>query len=98
LAITTLASEEGARDDKVYVDPNQNDYAGRVAGAYCVRPARHPQVSAPLDWREVNDKLSPENFRIGNMLDRIKKKGDLWEKLLDDKIRKANTKVLRNFL
>ncbi len=96
--ITTLSFSQSSRDDKVYVDPNQNDYADRVACAYCVRAAHHPQVSAPLDWREVNDKLSPENFSINNMIERVKKKGDVWAKLLDEKIRKANTKVLRSFL
>jgi bifunctional non-homologous end joining protein LigD len=54
---------------------DQNDYADRVACAYCVRAAHHPQVSAPLDWREVNEKLSLENFTIDKIMERVKKKG-----------------------
>lgn len=96
--ITTLSFSQNARGNKVYVDPNQNDYADRVACAYCVRAAHHPQVSAPLDWREVNDKLRPENFTIENMPERVNKKGDMWERLFGEQIRKANTKVLRGFL
>jgi bifunctional non-homologous end joining protein LigD len=39
-------------------------------------------VSAPLDWKEVNHRLSPEMFTIKNMEKRINKVGDLWKPVL----------------
>jgi bifunctional non-homologous end joining protein LigD len=96
--ITTTSFSQGAREDKVFVDYSQNDYADRVAVAYCCRANYLPTVSAPLEWKEVNEKLSPENFTIHNMAERVKKKGDLWKGLFDDKMKKRNTSILKTFL
>jgi len=46
----------------------------------------------------VNEKLTVENFTIDNMPERVTKRDDLWNGLLDGKIRKANAKALKNFL
>jgi bifunctional non-homologous end joining protein LigD len=78
--------------------PSQNDYADRVACAYCCRANYQPTVSTPLEWKEVNQKLAPENFTVHNMQERIKKKGDLWKGLFDEKIRKYNAEIFRQFL
>jgi bifunctional non-homologous end joining protein LigD len=96
--ITTTSFSQAGRKDKVYVDPSQNDWADRVAVAYCCRAHYLPTVSAPLDWKEVTKKLSPENFTIHNMLDRVKKKGDLWKGLFDKKIAEYNSEILKGFL
>jgi bifunctional non-homologous end joining protein LigD len=82
----------------VFVDYSQNDYADRVAAAYCCRANYLPTVSAPLEWKEVNQKLSPENFTVHNMMDRVYKKGDLWDGLFDEKMKKRNTSILKTFL
>jgi bifunctional non-homologous end joining protein LigD len=39
-------------------------------------------VSAPLEWKEVTHKLHPSQFNIENILDRVKKKGDLFKPVL----------------
>jgi bifunctional non-homologous end joining protein LigD len=96
--ITTTSFSQAGREDKVYVDPSQNDWADRVAVAYCCRANYQPTVSAPVEWKEVNQKLSPENFTIHNIVDRLKKKGDLWKGLFDRKISEYNTEILKNFL
>ena len=86
------------RAGKLYLDPNQNDYADTVAAAYSVRPFKHPNISAPIEWKELTQKLSPESFSIGNMAARLKKKGDLFLPVLDKKIGIKNDKLLRSFL
>jgi bifunctional non-homologous end joining protein LigD len=96
--ITTTSFSQAGREDKVYVDPSQNDWADRVAVAYCCRANYLPTVSAPIEWKEVNQKLSPESFTIHYMIDRAKKKGDLWKGLFDKKIAAYNAEILRNFL
>ena len=96
--ITTTEVTVADRGTKLYLDPNQNDYADTVAAPYCVRPSRKISVSAPLEWREVKAGLDPSDFNIHNMLERVEKKGDLFHGVLDRKIAAGNDKVLQKFL
>jgi bifunctional non-homologous end joining protein LigD len=97
-AITTTELTVSDRGNKLYLDPNQNDYADTVASAYSVRPFKHPNVSAPLDWREVKTLLTPEDFTITNMLKRLEKKNDLFMGVLDERIAHKNSRVFQNML
>ncbi len=96
--ITTTNMSVSSRGKLLYVDPNQNDYADRVAAVYCVRAYHAPTVSTPLEWEEVNQNLTPSNFTIHNTIARIKKKGDLFKDILHEKIRTANSKILKKFV
>jgi bifunctional non-homologous end joining protein LigD len=91
---TTTEVSISKRGNKLYLDPNQNDEADTIAAPYSVRPAPVPTVSTPLEWKEVNEKLDPAKFTIHTIPDRLKKKGDLFEGVMDDKIRKKNARVL----
>lgn len=83
------------RGTKLFVDPSQNDYADTLASAYSVRPYKHPSVSAPLEWKEVKDKLDPGKFTMDTIPERLEKKGDLFENLLNQKWRADNSKILK---
>jgi DNA ligase D-like protein (predicted 3'-phosphoesterase)/DNA ligase D-like protein (predicted polymerase) len=96
--ISTTELSVSSRGNKLYIDPNQNDYADTIAAPYAVRPHYIPSVSTPLDWKEVNTKLHPSQFTIKNTLERIMKKGDLFKDLLNPKIVKANTAALAKYL
>ncbi len=96
--ITTTEITVSNRGDKLYIDPNQNDEADTVAAVYSVRPAPAPTVSTPLEWKEINDNLDPGKFHIHTILERIEKKGDLFKGVMDEKIRKANSRILKKFL
>jgi bifunctional non-homologous end joining protein LigD len=93
--IATTEVSIGHRGNKLFVDPSQNDYADTLACAYSVRPYKHPSVSTPLEWKEVKDNLDPGKFTMDKVPERLEKKGDLWQELLDDKIRKSNTLNLK---
>lgn len=96
--ITTTHVSIEQRGNKLYIDPNQNDYADTVASAYSVRPYKLPMVSTPLEWKEINAKLDPKKFTIETVLKRIEKKGDLFAGALEERNRKKNLTVLRGFL
>ncbi|UPT71284.1 MAG: hypothetical protein M0D53_02450 [Flavobacterium sp. JAD_PAG50586_2] len=53
-----------------------------MAAPYSVRPKPGATVSAPLEWDEVNENLSPSQFTIFNVMERFKEKGDLWKPVL----------------
>jgi bifunctional non-homologous end joining protein LigD len=82
----------------LYIDPNQNDEGDTVAAAYSVRPAPVPTVSTPLEWKEINEELDPKKYDIHTILERIEKKGDLFKGVMDKKIRKANSRILKKLL
>jgi bifunctional non-homologous end joining protein LigD len=97
-SITTTEVTVADRGTKLYLDPNQNDYADTVASAYSVRPYKQPNVSTPLEWKEVKDSLLPNQFTMNNILQRLEKKGDLFLPTLDPKIGLKNNKALKTFL
>ena len=92
--ISTTNVSVSSRGDKVFIDPSQNDYADTLASAYSARPYHLPTVSTPLDWSEVKKGLDPHAFTIETIFDRLKKKGDLFKEILNDKWAVTNTTKL----
>jgi len=70
---------------RVLVDYNQNAWGRTLASVYSVRPKPRATVSAAVTWQEVEDRIETEDFRIDNMPKRLKKIGDLYKPLLQEK-------------
>ncbi|MRX41236.1 DNA ligase D [Flavobacterium sp. LC2016-23] len=79
---TSLERSIKKRNHKIYLDYLQNRKGQTLAAPYSVRPKPGATVSTPLEWSEVNAKLSPSQFTIKNVLKRFEKKGDLWQPVL----------------
>ena len=79
---TTIIRTIQKREEKIYIDFLQNRPGQTLAAPYSVRPKPGATVSTPLEWKEVNAKLSPSHFTIKNMMKRLDKKGDLWKPVL----------------
>ncbi|HEX2836304.1 MAG TPA: non-homologous end-joining DNA ligase [Thermoanaerobaculia bacterium] len=67
---------------RVLVDYNQNAWGRTLASIYSIRPTPFAGVSMPVTWKEVEEGLRIEDFRIDNAVARLKKTGDLWKPLL----------------
>ena len=71
--------------DVVYIDYLQNVYGKTLAAAYSARASPFAGVSTPLTWDEVHDGLesglSPQDFTLANIFDRLAEVGDLWRAL-----------------
>ena len=90
LLVCTLASEElpgfttlernlTKRGNKhIYMDYLQNRKGQTIASVYSLRPKPGATVSTPLLWKEVKDGLTPQDFHINNILNRVKKLGDIF--------------------
>ncbi|MDQ2865730.1 MAG: non-homologous end-joining DNA ligase [Candidatus Eremiobacteraeota bacterium] len=63
---------------RVLVDYNQNRWGSTLASVYSVRPTPRASVSAPVTWDEIERGIAIDDFRIDNMLARIRDVGDLW--------------------
>ena len=70
---------------RVLVDYNQNAWGRTLASIYSVRPTPVASVSAPVTWEEVERGVKIEDFRIDNVVARVKKLGDLWAPVLGKK-------------
>lgn len=79
---TSLERSIKKRSHKIYIDYLQNRKGQTLAAPYSVRPKPGATVSTPLEWSEVNPKLSPSQFTIKNVMQRFDKKGDLWKPVL----------------
>jgi len=66
----------------VLVDYNQNRWGATLASIYSVRPTPFAGVSAPVTWAEIEEGIAIEDFRMENMLERLKGIGDLWKPTL----------------
>lgn len=74
-------------EKRVLVDYNQNAWGRTLASVYSVRPRPRATVSAPVTWKEVEDGIRVEDFRLDNMKERIDAQGDLFRPILERKNR-----------
>ena len=77
-AITSVERSPSKRRRKVYLDFLQNRKGQTIACVYSVRPKPGATVSTPLFWEEVKRGLSPQNFTIKNLFERLNTEGDIF--------------------
>lgn len=66
----------------VLIDVNQNREGATIASVYSVRPKAGAPVSTPLSWDEVTEALDPAVFTMDVVLERVERRGDLYEPVL----------------
>jgi bifunctional non-homologous end joining protein LigD len=79
--------EKRLRGGKVFVDWSQNDSHKTTVCAYSLRAKARPTISAPVTWEEVASALKKRDadilsFLSDEVLERVAKKGDLFEPVL----------------
>lgn len=71
------------RQKRVYLDYLQNARGRSMAFPYSLRPLPEAPVSTPLTWAEVEEKrLSPADFNIHTIRERLEVYGDLFQDFL----------------
>ena len=80
--VATVTRAVRARGQKVYVDFLQNIEGKSLACAYSARASDFAGASAPLTWKEVDQKIDPRDFTIRTLPGRLAKIGDLWSTLI----------------
>jgi bifunctional non-homologous end joining protein LigD len=66
----------------VLLDHRQNGWGKTIASVYSVRPKPAASVSTPLEWKELTDEVRPSNFTVDVVLERVRRRGDLFEPVL----------------
>jgi bifunctional non-homologous end joining protein LigD len=80
---TSVERSPSKRRKKVYLDYLQNSKGQTVACVYSARPKPGATVSTPLFWEEVKKGLSPSNFTIKNIFERLKTEGDIFKSVYE---------------
>ena len=83
--IATVERTVSRRRGRVYLDYLQNRRGQTVVPAYAARPVPAASVSAPLDWDELTGDLTPGQFTIRTMPERLDRLGDLFAGALHDR-------------
>jgi bifunctional non-homologous end joining protein LigD len=73
--IATTERSIKSRGNRVYVDAMQNAKGKHAVPPYVLRTTPTATVSMPLEWRELNAKLTPAKFTMPVALKRIAKQG-----------------------
>jgi bifunctional non-homologous end joining protein LigD len=81
--VATLERRIDARGGRLYLDVVQNARGHHVVAPYVVRAVPAATVSTPLDWTEVNARLTPARFDLKTAAKRFAAKGDLMEALAE---------------
>lgn len=66
----------------VLVDYNQNAWGRTLASVYSARPKPGAVVSTPVGWDEIERGFTMQEFRIDNVPQRVRRRGDLFHPLL----------------
>lgn len=81
---TTLERNLKKRGNKnIYLDYLQNRRGQTLACVYSLRPKPGATVSTPLKWEEVKKGISPKDFTIFNIKERVEKMGDIFSGILE---------------
>jgi bifunctional non-homologous end joining protein LigD len=88
------------RVGKVLVDWSQNDRHKTTVGVYSLRARERPTVSTPIRWEEVERVFKKKDgsslaFEATDVLERVKKMGDLFEPVLTLKQKLPNLAGLK---
>ena len=79
--------QKSLRKGKVFVDWSQNDDHKTTVCVYSLRAKEHPTVSTPVSWEEVTGAKKKGDpglltFETGDVLQRVKERGDLFASVL----------------
>jgi bifunctional non-homologous end joining protein LigD len=81
-ALVTTEFYKEKRGGKLYFDVGRNALGSTFVAAYSLRGKPGAPVSAPIEWRELDDKkLRSDAFTLQNIRQRLDKKGDPWRDL-----------------
>lgn len=88
--LTSLDKNKAIKENKIFLDFQQNKRGKSIASVYSVRNSPGAPVSAPIAWEELKDDLNPYDFNIFTVPERLKKSGDLYTGLLNGGINILN--------
>ena len=82
----TIEYSRDKRKGRVLIDYNQNGFGRTTASIYSVRPLPGAPISTPLTREEIREgAVSPKQYNVRNIEERIAAVGDVAAGLLNDR-------------
>lgn len=79
----TTSIRKDQRKGKLFLDYLKNSKGQHSIAPYSPRGIRGAPVACPLEWEELDElKEGAQTFKIKNIIDRLKKKGDPWKGIM----------------
>ncbi len=75
-SLFTFDMRRARRRGKILIDVLRNRRGATLVSPYSVREYTGAAISAPLDWRELERGIYPEDFHLRNARERIAERGD----------------------
>jgi bifunctional non-homologous end joining protein LigD len=75
-SLFTFDMRRARRRGKILIDVLRNRRGATLVSPYSVRERPGAPVSMPLDWRELERSMYPEDFHLRNVRDRLREHGD----------------------
>ena len=85
--IATMERSVKKREGKIYLDYLQNRKGQTIASVYSVRPLPGAPVSMPIDWHNLEDVISPQEFTLRNALKHLETSKERFAPLLTTSIK-----------
>jgi bifunctional non-homologous end joining protein LigD len=89
--ITSFERSPAKRKGKIYLDYLQNAKGKTMSSVYSLRPRQGAPVSAPVHWDELKKGLTPDKFNLKNIRQRLKREGDLWKDIFNQRVDMGKT-------
>lgn len=83
---TSMERNVNKRKGLIYLDFMQNRRGQTVAAPYAIRPKKGATISTPLDWEEVNAKLTIAHYDIRSVPNRLRNMIDPWQSIWNNPI------------
>lgn len=74
----TIEHRKDKRRGRLYLDTRRNAYAQTAIAPYSTRALPEAPIATPLEWDEVNARLDPRRFDIGNIFRRLAQRACPW--------------------
>jgi len=74
--VTTVS--KAARKGKILLDFARNHPQATFVAAYSPRARANAPVATPIHWEELDEGVTPTQFTVKNVLDRLRTNGDPW--------------------
>ncbi|ERN53692.1 ATP-dependent DNA ligase [Alkalihalophilus marmarensis DSM 21297] len=72
------------RGGRLYIDYIQHDAGKTIIAPYSTRGHGRGLVATPLYWEEVGDKLTPDDFTIPRVIERLRSEGDPFRNMREN--------------
>ncbi|MFE8695859.1 DNA ligase D [Cytobacillus sp. FJAT-53684] len=81
----TIERMKKKRGDRLYIDYIQHAEGKTIIAPYSPRGTKEATVATPLYWEEVNEQLSIVDFQIPDIIQRINRIGDPFQRFFEAK-------------